>query len=125
AISLIANLLIEPGDTVVLEDPTYLGAIDAFASAGARLAGVPLAASGLAGDALFETVARVAPRLVYLIPTCHNPTGIVLDEPARRAILRAVAGSAAIVVEDMALADLTLEPGAPPPLAALARDTTV
>src|SRR5207302_4836067 len=110
ALALIAHLLIEPGDQVVLEDPTYLGAIDAFASFGARLTGVPLGSSGLESQTLGEAVARVAPRVIYLIPTCHNPTGDVLGESVRRAIARAVEDSGAVVVEDLTLADLTLEP---------------
>jgi DNA-binding transcriptional MocR family regulator len=63
--------------------------------------------------------------VVYLIPTCHNPTGDVLDEPARRATMRALEGQGPVVIEDMTLADLTLAPEAPPPLAAFTRDVTV
>src|SRR5207237_208655 len=100
AIALAANLLIEPGDTVVLEDPTYPGAIDAFTSFGARLAGVPHGPDGLDVDALADTVARTAPGVVYLIPTCHNPTGAVLPDPARRAAMHALEGSHAVVIED-------------------------
>ena len=125
AIALIANLLIEAGDPVVLEDPTYPGAIDAFASFGARLTGVVHEGDGLSAQALREAVASVSPRVVYLIPTCHNPTGVVLGEPARRDVVRALEGSGAVVVEDMTLADLTLEPGVAPPLAAYARNLTV
>ncbi|HEY6866292.1 MAG TPA: PLP-dependent aminotransferase family protein [Candidatus Eisenbacteria bacterium] len=125
AIALIANLIVDPGDPVLLEDPTYLGAIDAFASFGARLSGVPIGPEGLSAEALRAAVARTSPRVVYLMPTCHNPTGAVLDEPARRAAMRALEGSGAVVVEDMTLADLTLEPRVAPPLAAFARDATV
>jgi DNA-binding transcriptional MocR family regulator len=125
AITLVANLLIEPGDAVVLEDPTYLGAIDAFASFGARLTGVPIGADGLDAGALREAVARTSPRVVYLIPTCHNPTGDVLSEPARRATMRALEGAGPVVIEDMTLADLTLAPRAAAPLAAFTRDVTV
>jgi DNA-binding transcriptional MocR family regulator len=125
AIALIAHLLIENGDAVVLEDPTYPGAIDAFTSFGARLTGVPLESGGIPAEALREAVAGVSPRLIYLIPTCHNPTGLVLGEAARREIVRSVQGSGAVVVDDMTLADLTLEPRVPPPLAAFARDLTV
>src|SRR5207249_2688662 len=61
AITLVANLLIEPGDAVVLEDPTYLGAIDAFASFGARLVGVAHDSGGLPVEALREALSRVSP----------------------------------------------------------------
>lgn len=125
AIALIANLLLEPDAAVVMEDPTYLGAIDAFTSFGARLTGVPLGADGLDPEALRATVARVQPRIVYLVPTCHNPTGDVLAESTRRAAMRALQGSNTVVIEDMTLADLTLEPRAPAPLAAFTQDVTV
>src|SRR5262245_47264387 len=118
AITLVAHLLIEPGDAVVVEDPTYLGAIDAFTAFGARITGVPLGPQGLEVGALREVVARTAPRVVYLIPTCHNPTGDVLPESGRRAAMRALEGQSPVVIEDMTLADLTLAPAAPPPLAA-------
>ena len=110
---------------VVLEDPTYPGAIDAFTSFGARLTGAPFDSGGLSTEALREAVARVSPRVVYLIPTCHNPTGNVLGEAARRDTMRALEGSGAVVVDDMTLADLTLEPRVPPPLAAFTKDLTV
>ncbi len=70
-------------------------------------------------------MARVSPRVVYLIPTAHNPTGCVLTESARRETMRALEGSGAVVIEDMTLADLTLEPGTNLPLAAYARDGVV
>lgn len=125
AIVLVANLLIEPGDSVVLEDPTYLGAIDAFMSFGARLTGVPLGADGARTDALRDAVARTAARVVYLVPTCHNPTGAILPEFARREAARVAAESGAVVIEDLTLADLTLGEDAPPPIAAFARGGTV
>jgi DNA-binding transcriptional MocR family regulator len=125
AIALVANLLIESGDHVVLEDPTYLGAIDAFTSFGAHLVGVPFGPDGLAIEALREAVTRTAPRVVYLVPTCHNPTGAVLSESARREVMRALEGSDAVVVEDMTLADLTLDPRPPAPLASFTRDVAV
>jgi DNA-binding transcriptional MocR family regulator len=125
AIALVANLLIEAGDPVVLEDPTYPGAIDAFAAFGGRLTGAAHDSDGLSIGALREAVARVSPRVVYLIPSCHNPTGDVLDEAARREAMHALEGSGAVVVEDMTLADLTLEPRVGPPLAAFTRNLTV
>ena len=124
AISLVANLLVEPGDRVVLEDPTYLGAIDAFTAFGARLEGVTSGSQGVQVEALRETVASVAPRAVYLVPTGHNPTGSVLAEAARREVARIAEASSSLWMEDLTLADLTLDSPAPPPIAAYARDAT-
>src|SRR5439155_1403958 len=116
AIALVANLLVEAGDPVVLEDPTYPGAIDAFTLFGARLVGVAHDSGGLPVEALREALSRVSPRVVYLIPTCHNPTGEVLGGAARRQMMHALEGSGAVVLEDMTLAELSLEPRVLPPL---------
>src|SRR6185295_13506983 len=116
--ALVANLLIEPGEAVVLEDPTYLGAIDAFTSFGARLHGVPLGPRGLSIEALRETVSRTTPRVLYLVPTCHNPTGGILDEATRRGVAQIADDTGCVVLEDHTLADLTLERRPPPPIAA-------
>ena len=124
AIALVANLVVEPGDRVVLEDPTYLGAIDAFTAFGARLEGVTSGSQGVQVEALRETVASVAPRAVYLVPTGHNPTGSVLAEAARREVARIAEASSSLWMEDLTLADLTLDGDAPPPIAAYARDAT-
>lgn len=124
AISLLANLMIEPGDRVVLEDPTYLGAIDAFTAFGARLEGVSSGSQGVQVEALRGAVATIAPRVVYLVPTGHNPTGSVLPEAARREVARIAEASSAVWIEDMTLADLVLEGEAPAPIAAHARSAT-
>jgi len=120
AITLVASLLVEPGDRVVLEDPTYLGAIDAFTAFGARLEGVASGPQGVHVEALREAVATVSPRAVYLMPTGQNPTGSVLSEGARLDVARIAKASATVWVEDLTLADLTLGDEAPAPLAAFA-----
>lgn len=125
AIGLVASLILEPGDGVVVEDPTYPGAIDAFTSFGARVTGVPLGRRGLEVESLREAMARTAPRLVYVIPTCQNPTGVVLSESDRLDLMHTLEGSGAVVIEDLTLADLALESDVPPPLATFARDATV
>jgi DNA-binding transcriptional MocR family regulator len=86
---------------------------------------VPLGARGLSIDALRETVARTAPRVIYLVPTCHNPTGAIMDEAARRGVGEIADGSGAVVVEDLTLADLALERRPPAPIAQFARRGTV
>jgi len=125
AISLVANLLIDPGDRVVLEDPTYAGAIDAFTAFGARLEGVASGPLGVEVEALREKVSSVAPRAVYLVPTCNNPTGSILSETARREVARIAETFATVWIEDLTLADLTLDGKAPAPLAAFADRATV
>jgi len=118
AIGLAGALFLERGDTVVVEDPTYLGSIDIFAGLGARLEPVAVAGDAAWVSRLRATLARTAPRLVYLMPTFHNPTGAVMPESGRRALARLAREVRVPIVEDNTLADLSLSGKAPPPIAA-------
>ncbi|MBO1331064.1 PLP-dependent aminotransferase family protein [Streptomyces sp. VRA16 Mangrove soil] len=123
AVWLIAQALVEPGDTVVVENPTYRGALEALRSRGARIVPVGGDRPGAGPDgadvaglrALLRT--RVRPRLVYLQPTVHNPTGRTLDSAARRGWATALTEGGLAAVEDSSCAELTLtDDGAPPPV---------
>ena len=81
ALSLLATALVEPGDTVLVESPCYLAALQAFGFAGARVVAVPGDGDGLDPVALEELVVRERPKLLYTVPTFQNPTGRTL--PAR------------------------------------------
>ena len=83
AIDLVGRLLVGRGEAVVLEDPTYLGAIDAFTLAGARLLPVPVGPAGTDIHALRRATQQATPALVYLVPSFHNPTGC--SDAGRRA----------------------------------------
>ena len=115
-ISAAAACWVRPGDTVVVEDPTYPGAVAAFGAAGARLVGVPVDPAGVRPDALADAIARTHPTLVYLQPTLHSPTGAVLSERRRREIAELVHGMRVPLVEDHALAGLCWD-AAPAPIA--------
>src|SRR5439155_18357619 len=125
AIGLVAQLFLQKGDAVALESPTYLGAIDIFSNAGAHLVPLPVGDHGIRPDALGEIVRRASPRLVYLVPTFHNPTGALVPEPVRREIARIADETDVALVEDDKLADLTLGAEPPPPVAAFARTASV
>lgn len=125
AIGLVASLFLQRGDAVALESPTYLGAMDLFANAGAHLVPVPVGDRGVSAEVLRDVVRRASPRLVYLVPTFHNPTGLLVPEATRRAIARIADESGVPIVEDDTLADLTLGPEPPPPIAAFSRDGPV
>ncbi|HTR03365.1 MAG TPA: PLP-dependent aminotransferase family protein [Thermoanaerobaculia bacterium] len=118
AIGLAGALFLERGDTVVVEDPTYLGSIDIFAGLGARLAPVPVGADAAWLSRLKALITSAAPRLVYLMPTFHNPTGAVMPESCRRSLARLVREMRVPLVEDNTLADLSLSGKAPAPVAA-------
>lgn len=124
AIALIAAQLGGPDATVVLENPTYIGAIDAFRAAGNRLVPIPVDEHGGRVDVV-ELLAAGGPlRLVYVVPTFQNPTGSVMPEERRRRLVRAAHDLGFLVVED-----LTTDPapaaGHPPPLASFDPDERV
>jgi DNA-binding transcriptional MocR family regulator len=122
-ISAAAACWLRPGDTVVVEDPCYPGAIAAFAQAGARFVGVPVDGDGVRLDELGRALAD-RPALVYLQPTVQSPTGTVLSAVRRRHVAELVDRHRVPLVEDLALADLCWTP-APPPVAALCSDASV
>jgi DNA-binding transcriptional MocR family regulator len=125
AIGLVASLLLQRGDAVALESPTYLGAMDICTNAGAHLVPLPVGDEGLRPETLAEVIARTSPRLVYLVPTFHNPTGTLMPETARREIARIADRTEVPIVEDDTLADLTLGADPPPPIAAFSKGGTV
>jgi DNA-binding transcriptional MocR family regulator len=124
AISLVAGMLVPRGETVVAEDPTYIGAIDVFSAAGARILTVPSGAEGMELARLRRTL-EARPRLLYLVPTFHNPTGTTLPERARRDLVALSSELQIPVVEDLALSGLSLVREVPLPLAAFAKDAPV
>jgi DNA-binding transcriptional MocR family regulator len=111
AIDLLIRSEVLPGQPVVVEDPTYPGALDALQRAGARVIGVP-AADGLDPDRLEHVVRMHRPALVYLIPTYHNPTGRLMPAGHRERIASLAAASPdTLFVDDMTLAELPLGDG--------------
>jgi DNA-binding transcriptional MocR family regulator len=124
AVSLVAGLLVGRGETVVTEDPTYIGAIDVFGSAGARVLALPGAAESLDLDRLRALLA-MRPRLLYLVPTFHNPTGALMPESLRREIARLSQELQVPIVEDNAVAGIAFGRKPPPPIAAFAPSAPV
>ena len=120
ALSLAAACWIRPGDRVVLDDPTYPGAIAAFTAAGAELVGLRVADGG-PGPGDLDRALAAHPAMVYLQTGPHSPTGRVLPTARRRALAERLAVSRVPVVEDLALTGLAWTPG-PSPLAALLPD---
>ena len=116
AISLVGRLLLRPGERAVVESPTYPGAIDAFTRTGASLVAV---ASDGAG-ARVDQIAKLAPSpaLVYVMPSCHNPTGAIMPEGRRRALAAFADDHDVWVIEDNSLAHLVFDGPAPLPIAA-------
>ncbi|QCB95256.1 PLP-dependent aminotransferase family protein [Cellulomonas shaoxiangyii] len=125
AIHLLMVTLAGPGDRVVVEHPTYPHAIDAARGAGARPVPVPVTATGLDVELLASTVRQTSPRLVYLVPDHHNPTGTSLDTDARARVRDLARRTRTVVVGDETLTDLTLDGPPPPPFAGDGADDLV
>ncbi|MFJ2774824.1 PLP-dependent aminotransferase family protein [Streptomyces sp. NPDC087300] len=108
-LSLLATALVEPGDTVLVEDPCYLAALQAFGFAGARVVPVPCDEAGIDPDALDELVALHRPKLLYTVPTFQNPTGRTLPAERRAAIARIAGRRGLWIVEDDPYGELRFE----------------
>ncbi|MEG8279973.1 aminotransferase-like domain-containing protein [Streptomyces sp. AHA2] len=127
ALSLLATALLEPGDTVLVENPCYLAALQAFGFAGARVVAVPGDEHGLDPAALDELVARERPKLLYTVPTFQNPTGRTLPGERRAAVAAVAARRGLWIVEDDPYGELRYEGARVPWIAAHpgAEDRTV
>ncbi|MDH6568619.1 2-aminoadipate transaminase [Streptomyces sp. SAI-117] len=127
ALSLLATALVEPGDTVLVESPCYLAALQAFGFAGARVVAVPGDDEGPDPVALEELVARERPKLLYTVPTFQNPTGRTMSAERREAVASVAARRGLWIVEDDPYGELRFEGERVPWIAAHeeARDRTV
>lgn len=123
-LDLITRALVDPGDAVAVETPSYSGAISLFRAHRARLLGVPLDAHGPAPEALARVLAA-SPKFFYTIPDFHNPTGHLASPPRRAEVAAAAVAGGTLLVEDAFDSDLSVEGELPPPLAAHAPEHTV
>jgi 2-aminoadipate transaminase len=117
-IDLAAKVFVGPGDAVLVEQPSFVGALEAFRARGARIVGVPIEGDGLRVEALPGLVQRHHPKLLYCMPTYQNPTGRSLSPEKRRALLRIAATYDLPIVEDDSAGFCGLEGAAPPSLKA-------
>ena len=117
-IMMTAMTLIRPGDNVITEAPTWSGALDAFVAHGAHVTGIPVDGDGMRVDLLEAAIARDKPRLIFSIPTFHNPTGSVMSATRRRALVSLAATHGIPILEDDPMRELRFGDPIPPPLAA-------
>ena len=108
-LALVATALLEPGDVVLVENPTYLAALQCFGFTGARVVPVPTDADGVVPEALEEIARRERPKLLYLVPNFQNPTGRTLPLARRRAVAEAAARHGLWIAEDDPYGDLRFE----------------
>ena len=122
ALDLVGKTLINPGDKVIVEGPTFLATIQCFRLYGADLISAPVDDEGVDVDNLEQLIATHKPKFVYLIPTFGNPSGATLSLARRKRILGLAVKTGTLVIEDDPYGDLYFDAPPPPSLLALSAD---
>jgi len=126
ALELTGKTFLDTGDTVVVEGPTYLGALMAFRGFAAEIEVVPLDDDGLQVDALERRLAGgLRPKLLYTIPDHQNPAGVSMSTDRREALVELARRHGFVIFEDVAYRDLILDGDDLPSLWSLAPDVVV
>ena len=123
-IDLVTKTLIDPGDVVIAEGPTYPGAVPVFSSYQADVVQVDMDADGMRVDLLEETLDRLEregrrPKFIYTVPSFQNPAGVTMSQPRRRRLVEVAHERELLVLEDNPYGLLRYEGDAPPPLLSL------
>ena len=126
ALELVGKSFLDRGDIVVVEAPTYLGAIMAFRSFEANVVAVPLDEHGLDVDELERRLAGgLRPKLLYTIPDHQNPAGVSLSTERRTLLIELARRHGFLILEDVAYRELAFEGDGPPTLWSAAPDVVV
>jgi DNA-binding transcriptional MocR family regulator len=118
-LDLLARTFIDPGDAIVVEEPSYIGALQSFRSAQARLIGIPVDDHGMRTDILAAVLEHHRPKFIYTLPTFQNPSGAVMSVERRRHLLELAARWQVPVVEDDPYSELRYQGDPLPSLKAL------
>ena len=119
ALDLLGKTLIDPGDKVIVEGPTFLATIQCFRLYGADLVSAPVDADGVDTDRLEQLIAEHKPKFVYLIPTFGNPSGAMLSLARRKKVLELAVKYQTLIVEDDPYGDLYFGDAPPPSILSL------
>ena len=119
ALSLVSQLLLKPGDVIMVESPTYSGALELFRALGFKVVGVPVDRHGMQVEVLETLLQQHHPKLIYTIPTFHNPTGTCLSSQRRIQLIVLADRYNVPILEDDFVGDLRYEGRAQPALKAL------
>lgn len=122
ALDLLGKTMIDPGDKVIVEGPTFLATIQCFRLYGADLVSAPVDANGVDTDALEKLMAEHKPKFVYLIPTFGNPSGAMLSLERRKKVLALAVKYNTLIVEDDPYGDLYFNDAPPPSILSLSQD---
>jgi len=116
---LLARLLLQPGEAVLVESPTYLGALEVFRTVGARLVSVPVDDQGMHVETVEGILANGRIRLIYTIPNFQNPTGSTLSAERRKVLLQLAQRYRVPILEDDLYGELFYDALPPVPIKAL------
>lgn len=119
ALDLLGRILLDEGDCVIVEAPTFLGAVQSFKAYGPRFVPLPLDGDGACVELLPELISRHKPKLMYLLPTFHNPAGVCLSLERRRRAVEIASEMGVPIVEDDPYGQLRYSGEPLPTLAAL------
>jgi 2-aminoadipate transaminase len=125
AIDFICRLMLEPGDAIVVEGPTYLGALQIFDAYEVEYIVAPVDEQGLDVAHLRQVLAgrTIMPKLIYTIPTFQNPTGVTMPIERRQALVDLAREHGILILEDDPYCELWID--APPPPAIRSLDSNV
>ena len=99
-LDLVARTLLDPGDRVVVEGPSYPGALQIFRAYQAEVLTVPVSNDGIRRDILEGVMHRITPKCIYVMPTFQNPTGVTVSLEGRRELLAMAAKAQVPIIED-------------------------
>jgi GntR family transcriptional regulator/MocR family aminotransferase len=119
AIALVAQVILKPGDVILVESPTYSQAIELFRALGFRIVGIPMDGQGMQVEKLEKLLQQYHPKLIYTIPNFHNPTGTCLNSARRRQLIVLSDRYNVPILEDDFVGDMRYEGRAQPALKAL------
>ena len=124
-IELVARALIEPGDTVVVESPSYMAALQVFKNEGAKIIAAPSDQEGIMMEGLKELLEEVKPKFIYVIPTFQNPSGLTLGKERREKLIEIARELKILVLEDNPYGELRYKGEAQAPLKSIAASDEV
>ncbi|MBX9255974.1 PLP-dependent aminotransferase family protein [Desmonostoc muscorum CCALA 125] len=124
ALSLAMQYYLQKDDWVIVETPTYHGALGILENLQAKVIGIPMTAKGMNLELLEQYLKSHRPKLIYTISTLHNPTGITTSQAHRQALLTLAQQYECLIMEDNAYEGLNFEP-VPPPIKAFDRHNLV
>ena len=119
ALDLIGRIFLDPGDAILLEKPSYVGAIQAWRTYGVKFVTVPLDDEGVRVDLLEEAIVENKPKFIYVLPNFHNPAGVTLTLERRKRLVELANRYGVPIVEDNAYGELRYEGEHLPPLVVL------